>query len=302
MSMHLRHGQTARCAGAMMTVAALLLGPAAAHAADDEAAARRQLEQKIRLSSSLISDSPAAQRITRSGNPHAVTHLDEARVHHALAEEMLARGDLAGARRAADEALHHLGMARRMVPDAPARQAAARQRYGQLLASIERLIDAWRARAQPQDDGSDLTAALGLLGRARQLAQDGRHDEANQALVQAERHVLSGMNRTLHAATLDYTQRASNPAEEFELEMERHRGLAELVPLAVRDLRPQPDALALIERYGKAGSDLQAQAQQLHQAGDNAQALAQIRNATLYLQRALAAAGLASPPPTGNPP
>jgi hypothetical protein len=288
---------------ALTTAAALLLGAVPGHAADDTAA-RAQVEQKIRLVSTLISDSPAAQRIGSSGSPQAVGHLDEGRLHHARAVDLLARGDLAGARGAADEALKHLGVARRMVPDASARQAAARQRHEQLMGSVERLIDAWRVRAgaQAPDDGNDLTSAIGLVGVARQQAQEGRYEDANQALMQAERHVLSGMNRTLHAATLDYTQRSASPAEEFQHELARHRDFAELLPLAVRDLKPRPDALALIERYGETSGSLQAQALQRFQAGDTTQALNHIRSATQYLQRALLAAGVVSPLPTGTTP
>ena len=137
---------------------------------------------------------------------------------------------------------------------------------------------------------------------ARQHAQDGRYDEANQALAQAERHVLAGMTRTLNATTLDYTVRAASPVEEFQNELARHKGLAELVPLAVRDLRPRPDAMALIERYGETSTQLYGQSLQQFQGGDIAQALTHLRNATLYVQRALLAAGLVAPQPTGNPP
>jgi len=114
--------------------------------------------------------------------------------------------------------------------------------------------------------------------------------------------VLAGMNRTLHAATLDYTLRSSTPAEAFAIELARHRGYAELLPLALRDLKPRPDALALIERYADTSTTLQAQAQQHFQAGDATQALAQIRSATLYVQRALLAAGLVTPQPNETPP
>ncbi len=280
--------------------AALLLGVPGTRAADDDAA-RAQLEQKLKLVARLVSDSPSAQRIATSGNAEAVAHLDEGRVHHALATDLLAKGDLAGARKAADHALHHLSMARRSAPDAPARREAARQRHDQLLASVERLVEALRARTR-SDEATDLTSAIGLLSVARQHAQDGRYDEANQALAQAERHVLAGMTRTLDATTLDYTVRAASPVEEFQNELARHKGLAELVPLAVRDLRPRPDAMALIDRYGETSTQLHGQALQQFQAGEIAQALTHLRNATLYVQRALLAAGLVAPQPTGNPP
>lgn len=291
---------TERHLGPVALAAALLAGSGAALAQDD-AVQRAQAEQRVKLVGTLLADSRRAQRITASGSSEAVAHLDEGRVHHALALELMAKGDFTGARKAADDALKHLGQASRHVPDAPARREAARARHEQLLPSVERLLESLRARAGASES-SDITAAIGLVGAARQQAQDGRYEEANQTLAQAERHVLDGMNRTLGATTLDYTVRAATPMEEFQVELARHRSLAELIPLAVRDLQPRADALALIERYGESRSTLYGQALQQFQSGDVVQALAHLRNATLFVQRALLAAGLVAPQPTGNPP
>jgi hypothetical protein len=291
-----------RAAVVFAGAAALVWHAAPARAADD--AARAQLEQKIRLVASLLSDSPTAQRIAGSGNEQAMAHLNEGRVHHAAAKSQLEVGDLTAARRSADEALVHLGMARRMVPDAPSRQAAARQRHEQLVSSVERLFEAWRSRAAASatSDGSEMMAAAGLLDVARQQAQQGRYDDANQALARAQQHVLTGMRQSLGGNTLDYTQRPANVAEEYQLELARLRSHVELLPLAVRDLRPTTEAQALIERYTEAANVLQTQAQQQFQAGDAGQALAQVRSAALYVQRALLAAGLATPQASGSPP
>lgn len=288
---------------AAVALTALLWASVSAQTSDD-AALRVQLEHKLRLVAALISDSPSAQRIASSGNAQAMTNLDEGRLHHAHARELLARGDLAGARAAADDALGHLAAARRLVPDVSARQAAARQRHDQMQASLERLIESWRARAGSEKlgDGSELADAQGLMASARQAAQEGRVEQANQMLSRAETQVLAGMSRSLGSQTIDYTVRPTSPAEEFTQELSRHRGLAELVPLAVRDLKPKPEAVALIDRYGETSRTLQAQAMQQFQAGDTTQALAHLRNATLYVQRALTAAGLAAPQPTGTPP
>lgn len=293
----------ARGPAAYGLAAALVVG-IPAQAADEDAAARQQLEQKIRLTASLISDSPTAQRIGSSGHAEAVGHLDEGRLHHAMAVDLLAKGDHAGARKAVDEALRHLGTARRLVPDSTARQGLARQRHEQLLGSVERLMESWRQRSAGQagNDGTDLTSAMGLVAVARRQALDGRFDEANQALGEAERLVLSGMNRTLHAATLDYTVRPATVVEAFQHELARHRGFSDLVPLAVRDLKPNAEAAALIERYAETSATLQAQALLQSQAGQPEEALTLIRNATLYIQRALLAAGLVSPQPTGTSP
>lgn len=283
-----------------VTSGALLAMPALA--VDDDMA-RTQLEQRLRLTAALISDGPTAQRIQASGNSRANSHLDEGRVHHALARDLLAKGDLAGARNAADEALKHLGQARRLVPDAPARQAAARQRYEQMISSLDRLVEAWRQRVGPTDaEDGDLSAAVDLMSTARGFAKEQRHEDAVFTLSTAEGHVLVGMNRLMGASTLDYTARAASPAEEYQLEMARLRSLADLVPLAVNDLKPKPEAVALIDRYTEASATLRGQAQQRFQAGDLPQALVHVRNALLFVQRALTTAGLVTPASTGGTP
>ena len=283
-------------------LAALALPVAAA----DDPAARAALEQRLKLTASLMADGPGAQRIQASGNQRAVAHLDEGKVHHALAQDLLAQGDLAGARRAADEALKHFGQARRLVPDAPGRQAAARGRAEQMLSSLDRLVEAWRQRlgssASAEVDDGDLLAATGLMHTARGFAKEGRFEDAVHTLQAAEGHVLVGMNRVMHARTVDYTARAATPAEEFQLELQRHRSLAELVPLAVSDLKPKAEAVQLIDRYAEASQSLRGQAQARFAAGDTDQALAHLRNALLFVQRALTTAGLVVPQAAGGAP
>jgi tetratricopeptide (TPR) repeat protein len=280
--------------------AALLLGAMTTVWAQDDSQ-RLQVEQRVRLTARLIADSRTAQRIVNSGDREAIGHLDEGRVHQSLAEDLLARGDLTGARKAVDDALRHIGMARRMVPDASARLDAARTRYEQLAPSVGRLLEAWRTRGVGTGDPG-LLQAEAEIAAAQQAQQDGRYEDANRRLAVAERHILDGVNAVLHAATLDYTARAGTPAEALALELAQHQSLAELIPIALADLRPAPTAVALIERYQDASRGLRAQALQSRQHGDTAQALAHIRSATLYLQRALAAAGVITPAPTETPP
>lgn len=285
--------------------AALALGTvtALAGAADDAASARAQLEQRLKLTESLLADSATAQRIQASGNAGAVAALDGSRVRQALARDLLAKGDLTGARREVDEALKLLGQARRLVPDVSARQAAAKLRYEQMDAALERLIEAWKTRSGTaiSNDG-DYVFAMGLIQTARAQAKESRHEDAVHALTSAEGHVLNGMNRVMHAATIDYTARATTPAEEYQQESARLTSLTELVPLAVKDLRPRPEAVALIDRYLEASAALRVQAQQQQQAGNTAEAVNHLRNAILYVQRALTTAGLVIPQAVGGNP
>lgn len=281
--------------------AALCLVAGPVLAADESL--RQQLEQRVRLAARLIGEGAVAQRIAASGNAEATAHFDEGRLHLSVAEGLLGQGDLAGARREADEALRHVAMARRLVPDAPARLAGQRQRVDQKASNLEGLIRSWRAHLGATDaaDG-DLVAAISLSGAARRLGDQSRYEEALQALDTAERHVLLGMNRLLHAKTLDYTPRAASPAEEFDLELARHQSLSELVPLALNELKPREDAVVLIERYRGASQALRAQARQKMSDGDPRQALADIHNASLFLLRALGAAGVSTPAPSGGEP
>lgn len=265
-----------------------------AAAADDSA--RAQVEQRVRLTARLISDTGTGQRISASGHARAVGHLDEGRLHQSMAEQALAAGDLVQARREADEALRHIGQARRLVPDAPARQADARQRHLQRLAALDRLLEAWQARADGSAaDVDGRVAATGLIGQARRLGDERRYDEAAESLTLAEHHVLTGMNRLLHQRTIDYSSRAETPQQQFQEALARHDGLAELVPVALSELRPGPDAATLVERYTDTSRTLRQQALQRQQRGDLADALADLQNAVLYVQRALAAAGVALP-------
>jgi hypothetical protein len=78
--------------------------------------------------------------------------------------------------------------------------------------------------------------------------------------------------------------------------------MVDLLPVAIAQMKPRPDALALIERYRQSADALHTQAQRSHERGDTAGALASLRSAAQYLQRALAAAGVITPLPTDEKP
>ncbi|OYU98033.1 MAG: hypothetical protein CFE45_18085 [Burkholderiales bacterium PBB5] len=287
----------------MAATLALVLAVGSALAADDPT--RTQLEQRIKLTARLYGDGANSQRIAGSGNARAITLLDEGRVHQTQAEQALAAGDLAAARREVDEALRHISLARKLVPNASARQAEAQQRYQQRLATLERLLQAWAVPAgadasasTPADGLADRQAAVRLIAAARNQAAAEQFDDANRQLAEAETHLLAGMNRLLHQRTIDYTARAATPTDAFYEALARHEGLIELVPVALSELKPGPDAITLVERYSDTSRALRQQAVQRQQRGEVQQAVADLNNALIYVQRALAAAGVALPSPT----
>jgi hypothetical protein len=278
---------------------ALGLALAAGVAVADDALG--QAEQRVRLAARLIADSPAAQRIQASGNAVAISHLDEGRVHLSAAEAALKAGDAAAARKAAEESLQHLGMARRLVPDQPLRQQALRLRHEQQLASVERLLEAWRVRAGPTADRA-LLDATGLVGQAKRLGEERRYEDGLRTLSAVEQQLLAGFTQLFASRELDYTPRAGSPAEAYHEEMAGYSALSELVPVAARELEPRPEARLLVERYAKSAQALHLQAQRRFEAGDADGALANLRSAVMYVQRALTAAGVVTPAPSGSPP
>lgn len=259
---------------------------------------RAHVEQRVKLAARLVGDAATLERLAASGEAQARAQHDEGRLRTSMAEDALRRGDLALARREADEALRLLASARRLAPDAAQRRQAARQRHEQVAATLQRLIDAWRARAgvgpgadEPLD--GDVFAAMGLLATAQQYAGEGRWEDGLHALRNAEQHLLTGMARVLGGREVDYTERALAPGDDWRLELGRVLALQELLPQALRELRPTPQALALAEGHGETSRRLREQAQQRMQAGDVTAALALLRESRQHGQRALSAAGLA---------
>lgn len=274
---------------ALGLVALAFMAPGATRAHED----RTQVEQRVRLAARMVTDPSTLQRLASQGPSPARAHHDEGRLHQSMAEEALTRGDLATARREADEAMRLLALARRLAPDDSQRRAAARRRHEQAATTLQRLVDAWQARlgeGEPLD--GDLFAAIGLLATAQHFAQEGRWDEGAHTLRLAEQHLLGGMARAFGGQEIDYTERALQPADAFRIELRQVQALHDLLPLALRELQPTPQAQALAESHADTGRRLRQQAQQLAQAGDPVAALALLRQARQHGQRALAATGL----------
>lgn len=262
-----------------------------------DATARRTVEQKLELVRQLVSDSPAARRIAASGNATAQRHLDEGRRHYEQAGDALRAGDIAAAGAAADEALWSFGRARQLVPDDANRAIAERVRYQQLLQSAERMVPTFRAHLAHagSTDAPDLAAALELIEQAKTLAAAERMTEANRALLQAERHLLVGLNRTIGDRTLVYRAHFETPALEFDYELQRHGSLHELVPIAIDELKPGEEARAAVRRLVERSLSLRERAVALARERRHEAALETVREATALLQSALTTAGLAMP-------
>lgn len=258
---------------------------------------KRALEQKLEFVRTMIADGPVVQRISASSNEVARKHLEDGRAQYANAVELLKAGDLPAAEKAANDAIWAIGRARQLVQDSGTRLVAEKLRHQQLLASTERLIPTYKTHLAQSglDADADLAAAQDLIQQANALAQAEKLADANRTLLEAERHLLLGLTRLVGSKTIDYTPRFDTAAKEYEYELERNRSFGDLVPLAMGELNPSADARTLITRFVERNQALRAQA--VAQAGQKqyANAIGLLKEATLQLQRALAAAGLTVP-------
>lgn len=283
--------------------ACLLIATACpAHAQSEAGSHRRLIEHKAVLVQRILADSPVVQRIRASGNDEAKRHLNGAVEKYLQAVTLVGDGLNKEADTAINEAMSLIGRARRLVPDPVKRIVEQRARYAQLLDSTQSMIASARrhaarigARGDADETQRDIVRASGLIEEARSLADAERIDDANRALLAAERALLGGISRMLGSAALDYTPRFESASEEYRYEMERFRSFHDLVPVAVAEFKPPQEAVQLVGRYVEQSAQLRDSAAAQAERREYASALGAIREATGWLQRALTAAGLVVP-------
>src|SRR6185369_5154314 len=143
-----------------------------------------------------------------------------------------------------------------LVPDPGSQQAGERARFAQLEDSVAALQrTALIALPLPNARLEDSTAQTRVLARA------DKYIEANKQLDRALVLLLKDASARLTGQTIVYDRRFASRREEFDFELAHHRSFERLVPLALLEFRPAPEALVLVERYV-------AQARELRERGE----------------------------------
>ena len=270
---------------------------ALASGAEAQVDARRSVEQKIDFVGTLVTRSPLVARINASSNEQAKAFLRESVEHHQMAITALKVGDLEGAEREANQAILTVGKARQLVPDDMRRVVEQRVRYQELYGAVETLVASYERHRQAAGRAPDpeWNETLRMLDRARTLHASERLGEATGALADVQQRLLRQMSVLLAGNTIDYTMRFSSPAQEFEYEMKRYRSLEDLVPAALKEFNPKPDARAAVDRHLENSRTIARVAQQQASAGRADTAVTSMREAVAEVQRALTATGLSIP-------
>lgn len=263
------------------------------------------LRQKEQLVSSLLADSSAAERIRVSGGEAARRSFEAAAAALTVAREHLRNSNWGAADSRLNEAMQAIASARRQAPDDALRRAEGHRRYQRLLETIDSLRGAYERHLGRLRGGGGAAAGaddegLARLSSARERAAArfaaGEVEASLRVLEDAQAELLRGLNRLLGAQTLDYALRFASPAEEFAYENARNRSLAELVPIALAELKPTEGAARLVARYVERNAGLRQDAVSAADRGDLAGALKAMRDGSAYLLRALLSAGLVTPP------
>jgi hypothetical protein len=261
------------------------------------------IEQKISMLEKLLGQSSVAARVLASGSEQAQRHLGAARELAVRARSLSTAGELPRADALLNEAIWEIGRAQQLVPDSGLRQAGDRARYLQLedsVAALRRTSEIGpSATAAGEPVAGVVAQADGHVQRAVSLAAAERYSEANQQLDLALMLLMKDASARLAGQTLVYGPRFANRREEFDHELERHRSFERLVPLALAELRPAPDAVAVVQRHVARARELRERGEAL--AGrDLAAAIGHVVDGTYALRNALQASGLVVPQTMGS--
>ena len=267
------------------------------------APALAQVEQKEALLRRLLNDSPAIARIAASDDAEAKDYFRLAGERHANAVALMKAADPARAEAELNEAMWMVGKARQRVPDPMLREIELRVQNAAMTRAIDSLRASYtkhlaRARGAPSGASvSDpaLKRITEQIDEARSLANSENVKEANTVLHAAEHDLMVALGQVLGATTLEYAQRFETLAEEYAHESARLRSYEELIPIALSELRPGREAVALMERYAGRARALSGRAEKSAAGREFRAAIDNARKATSYLQGALTAAGLTLP-------
>ncbi len=254
----------------------------------------QQVEQKIAMVDKILNRSPVAARVLTSQNETARRHFTSARDLMTHAQALSAGGQLRGADVLLNEAIWEISRAQQLVPDPGSQQAGERARFAQLEDSIAALQRTALIALPSARDGGTAERAGALVEQAVALARADRYIEANKQLDNALVLLLKDASARLAGHTIVYDRRFTDRRQEFDFEADRYRSFERLVPLALLEFRPAPEALVLIERYVAQARELRDRGQA--QVGRDAiAAIKNIVDGTDSLRRALQAAGLVVP-------
>ncbi len=274
--------------------------PDATDAVDAGVKVATPVEQRILYLRRLLkSKTGERMKASEDGNVHAIL----AAVHEDLARASAAvkAGNRADAERLAKNALLNIMNASRMIPDKDDNdQSALEARYNELRQGLNVFQQAHNRNFQriTHEDGTeagatyDSLAVQTLIGKADLMAAEGDFAAANTLLKEAQAAITGALREMLHTRTLVHELKLDTPKAEYDYELQRYRGYAELIPVAIEVKIPSPEIQALMKELAEKAQAIADQAQRKANNGEYPTAIGMLLEATDEVREALWKAGV----------
>ena len=257
------------------------------------------VKQKLGYAQMVIG-SGSAKRIENSGNPQAITMLNDARGQIDAAKASLAGEQLQQAMTQVNEGLRLMTAASRQITtESEMAGVNHKAKFEELSNSLKTYEGSYKKNMeratkmkQPVKAKLDKPEYDRLVAEGKSLAAKGEHYAANKSLKKAQAMITSVLTSMLHAQTVTYDKKFETAQEEYEYELARFENYEELIPLAIEQKQPSQRALELIDSFVQKGAKIRDEGKEVAAKGDYKMAIMAVQAATSNLQRALRMAGV----------
>ena len=214
------------------------------------------------------------------------------------AKSLEKQGDLAGSMALAVEAAELFKKKEVQVGPSKEELAEQKEEFNDLLVTLEAFVDSHLASfKQAKEEGRktvsyDSDAVGTLIVDAKNLAEKQQYESAGKQVKKAERMVTKALNEMLNQQTIVYDLNFKTPADEFAYEVNRYKGYAELVPVAIEVKKPDPAKIKYSKTFQDKAEFFKGKAHESAEAERWEEALVIIKDATMEMRRGLRILGV----------
>lgn len=257
------------------------------------------LKQKLNFVDMSINQSASAKRITASNNTEAKAKYKDAQDSLAAGKSAFDSDNLQLAKTKIDEAIGLMAEAARLVPSESV-QEKAKNRFKELVQGIKGLEESYAQNYEAivREGGAkdikklDSDKIHKMIDSATALSEEGKYDNANEILSDAQSEVSGALDKMLANTTRSYEMKFSSLEQEYAYELARFSSHEEALPQAIEQMHPSPAGIAMMESYVKTGKEKRDQAIADAKQQNFAGALEKIKNGTEQLEEALKSIGV----------
>ena len=158
--------------------------------------------------------------------------------------------------------------------------------------SLDAFVAAAKRVAERENRSFDDELIGWLQSEADQFAGQRRYSEAEMVLRQIGRLVARGIKDYLDGQSIVVEVDVSTPELEYRYEHNRFLGYEELIPVAIKQMRPGKESLLLINEYADQARWMAQQAGSKQKLNEWPVAIRMMQDATGVIQQALKVAGV----------